>query len=156
MSGAPPDSQLQEALALNASLHEMELLMSRVEAGSRQSRVASGAAGGKQSGGVGGYGGRTFTSSQENEIQRNNAHLVNKLARVRGVTSGSTFHAAPPPVREGTASINRRKKANEIERENARLVSRIQGQKSSLSGMTPPPSKPKPTSIVGLERGGYY
>ncbi|KAG8462525.1 hypothetical protein KFE25_010350 [Diacronema lutheri] len=140
---------LQEALALNAQLKEMETLMSRVEAS--KARLGSSSA---ARSGIGGYGGRTFTSAQEYEIQRNNAHLINKLARVRVEANAASGGRPPVLSREGSAAINRKKKASEIERENARLVARIQGQKSTLSNMKPPPTKPKPTSGVGAGRGG--
>lgn len=150
-------AQLEEALRLNAQLKEMETqLMSHVGVSAMSRGFGSTARGGGRVGaaGAGGYGGRTFTHAQEQDIIRNNAHLVSKLARVRGEMN----NVLPPPPRaqsrEGHASINRRKKETEIERENARLVARIQGQKSSFSGMKPPPTKPKPTSGVGTARGG--
>jgi hypothetical protein len=190
MSDPQVDEQLQEALALNAQLKEMQSIMSHVEPSKRRPSGGSGR-------GVGGYGGRTFTSGQEQEIQRQNAHLVNKLARVRGEVNTTVYRPqAPAPAREGHASINRRKKATEIERENAvraslaqtyamrrvanvshpprlrvrppcvfarglqRIVARIQGQKSKLSNMKPPPSKPKQTSSqfgsAGRGGVGYY
>lgn len=105
---------LQEALALNAQLKEMETLMSRVEAS--KARLGSSSA---ARSGIGGYGGRTFTSAQEYEIQRNNAHLINKLARVRVEANAASGGRPPVLSREGSAAINRKKKASEIERENA-------------------------------------
>mmetsp|Transcript_7864 Transcript_7864/g.19153 ORF Transcript_7864/g.19153 Transcript_7864/m.19153 type:complete len:152 (+) Transcript_7864:3-458(+) len=128
-------------MALNAQLKEMERLMSAVDVAPKSRAAQPGSRAGP-----GGYGGRTFTTAQELEIQRNNAHLVNKLARVRGEGT-STYSATPTArTREGSAAINRRKKESQIERENARIVARIQSQKSTLSQMKPPPSMPKRTS----------
>lgn len=116
-------AQLEAALALNAQLKQMESMVLRdpvVVARRGSSSSVSSGRGRAASSSRGRNGGRTFTQQQEVEIARNNSHLLNRLARVKGETSTmSARTASAPPRREGHASINRRRKDQEIERENA-------------------------------------